>query len=266
LIDARAVFETIVNRLTQKPENVHRAKPLFKFFHDYESQFGELAQITKLEQRMATLFPEDPQLLRFSSRFANASFDPTAMRPIISPRTQMRPVMPAGVMPTVEEPHPATVPQTLVQQEQRVASPALLNSPRLGHLLPATNSPKRSLEDADNEQPRKMARGESPIKGAAGRRLDAARRNQLIGGNTPVAAPAPLPREINFLFSIIPSAHTYGDTQRFNPEAMVQLLRHLNLPLPPNSGAPQPVSAPPVTHINTQLQNIQARYGAGSWS
>ncbi|KAF2685690.1 Suf-domain-containing protein [Lentithecium fluviatile CBS 122367] len=266
--NARAVFETIVNRLTQKLENVHRAKPLFIFFHDYESQFGELAQITKLEQRMATLFPEDPQLQRFSSRFANPTFDPTAMRPIISPRTQMRPVMPAGVMPTVEEPHSAVVPHTLMQQEQRVASPAILNSPRLCHLLPATNSPKRPLEDAENDQPRKMVRGESPIKGAAGRRLAAARGNPMVGGNTPVAAPAPLPREINFLFSIIPPAHTYGDTTRFNPEALVQLLRHITLPLPQNlhPGAPPPVATgPPAAHINTQLQNIQARYGSGGW-
>lgn len=253
------MFETVVTRLSQKPENVARTKPLFVFFHDYESQFGELAQITKLEQRMATLFPEDPQLLRFASRFKTSTFDPTAVRPIISPRTQMRPVMPANIiMPTVEEPVQPP-PQIPAPQEQRLQSPAAFNSPRLGHLLPATNSPKRPLEDADNDQPRKMIRGESPLKGAAGRRLDAARRNNAAGGgNTPIAGPTPLPKGVNFLLGIIPPAHTYQAT-RFKPEAMVNLLRSINLPLP-NAAPP---AGPPAAHIGAQLQNIQARYGAG---
>ncbi|KAF1950227.1 hypothetical protein CC80DRAFT_578528 [Byssothecium circinans] len=273
--NARAVFETVVTRLTQKPENVHRAKPLFVFFHDYESQFGELAQITKLEQRMMTLFPEDPQLLRFSSRFSNSTFDPTAIRPIISPRTQMRPVMPAGsVMPTVEEPFSSGGPPMQMQQPQdiRVNSPGPLNSPRMAHLLPATNSPKRPLEDDFNDQqPRKFARGESPLKGAAGRRLDAARRsNMAVGSNTPVAAPAGWPREINFLLGIIPSASTYNAT-RFNAERMVDLLQTITLPVPSQlqggapytGGLPAAAQQPPAAHINTQLQHIQARYGAG---
>lgn len=226
----------------------------------------------KIEQRMTVLFPEDPQLQRFASRFSGPAFDPTTTRPIISPRTQMRPAIPAGVMPTVEEHQPvmapavAVAPHTLIQQDQRVASPAIINSPRLAHLNPVVNSPKRPLDDVPDEQPRKIARGESPIKGAAGRRLDAARRNQMVGGNTPVAAPAPLPREINFLLSVIPSAKAYGDTARFNPEKLVDLLRTSSLPLPPGMAAVQPpASGPPSAHINTQLQNIQARYGPGGW-
>lgn len=217
---------------------------------------------------MATYFPEDPQLLRFSSRFASPTFDPTKIRPIISPRTQMRPAMPANILPTVEEPVAAApVP---IPQEQRFASPALVNSPRLSHLLPATNSPKRPLEDVDSEvnQPRKMIRGESPLKGAAGRRLDAARRNQAAsGGNTPGVAPAPLPSEIKFLLNIIPPAHKYEAT-RFNAERLVNLIRNINLPLPQNAApaAPPPsVSQPPAAHIGAQLQNIQARYGSGGW-
>lgn len=216
---------------------------------------------------MATLFPEDPQLLRFASRFKSPTFDPTAVRPIISPRTQMRPAMPANIlptniMPTVEQPVQAA-PQVPVPQPERLQSPAAFNSPRLGHLLPATKSPKRPLEDADNDQPRKMIRGESPLKGAAGRRLDAARRNNAVGGgNTPIAGPTPLPKGVNFLLGIIPPAHAYQFT-RFSPEGMVDLLRGLKLPLPGNAApAPAPAPAgPPGAHIGAQLQNIQARYG-----
>jgi hypothetical protein len=158
ITDARAVFETVVGKITSKPENIARAKSLFLFFHDYESQFGELAQITKLEQRMLTLYPEDPQLQRFSQRFAGPTFDPTVVRPIISPRAQMRPVMPSmpSIMNSVEEQHPVMPPQI----EQRFASPPVQKSPHLTNLMPAmnTNSPKRPLEDDDSNQPRKLAR------------------------------------------------------------------------------------------------------------
>lgn len=210
---------------------------------------------------MLVLYPEDPQLLRFSQRFASPTFDPTTIRPIISPRTQMKPVMPT-VMTSIEEPQAAAPPQ---QIEQRLASPVAINSPHINTVFPATaniNSPKRPLEDMDDSaQPRKLARGESPaLKGAAGRRLDAARRN-LAGnsGNTPVVAgPTPLPREINFLLGIIPPAHTYLET-RFIPEAMVDMIRNNpKIPLPPNH-LPQRYGTTPTTA--QQLASIQEKYG-----
>lgn len=272
LPDARAVFETIVGKLTAKPENIARSKPLFLFFHEYEAQFGELAQITKIEQRMATLFPEDPQLQRFSRRFASPTFDPTTVRPIISPRTQMKPVMPVmpSVMPSIEEAMPNAPPQVQAP-EQRIASPApnLLNSPRLANLPIVTNSPKRPLEDGDDSaQPRKLARGESPLKGAAGRRLDAARRNMAASGSTPVGlpqGPAPLPRDINFLLGIIPPAHTYHET-RFKPEGMVNMLRSLaSIPIPAlpghAQGPPQPQRWGTTATTAQQIQNLQEKYG-----
>jgi len=209
---------------------------------------------------MFTLYPEDPQLQRFSQRFAGPTFDPTTIRPIISPRTQMKPVMPS-IINSVEELHPAMPPQI----EQRLASPALNNSPHLGSLLPAinTNSPKRPLEDADDSGPRKLARGESPaLKGAAGRRLDAARRILAVGGNTPVVqGPAPLAREINFLLSIIPPAHTYRET-RFKPEAMVEILRNIQaIPIPPQAQPPAPQRWGTTPTTAQQLASIQEKYG-----
>ncbi|CAE7210127.1 hypothetical protein P3342_011985 [Pyrenophora teres f. teres] len=267
--NARAVFETVVGKLTAKPENVHRAKSLFAFFHDYESQFGELAQITKLEQRMAALFPEDPHLHRFSQRFASPTFDPISVRHIISPRTQMRPVMPS-VMPSVEEhqPMPAVPAQIMAeQQQQRYVSPGIVNPPHLNN-LPITNSPKRPLEDTDEvAPPRKLARGESPLKGAAGRRLDAARRNLATTGSTPVGqapGPPPLPRGVNFLLGIIPPAHTYKET-RFKADGLVALLRDVAaIPVPPGQGPPQPQRWGTTATTAQQLQSIQEKYGNGS--
>jgi cleavage stimulation factor subunit 3 len=194
---------------------------------------------------MKDLFPEDPQLARFALRFSTPTFDPTAVRPVISLKAQMKPKM-LDVVPTVEEPqaHPAPA------QESR-ASPAV-NSPRVppavatatAPLLPISNSPKRAFEDADNElaQPRKIARGESPLKGAAGRRLDAARRNLARASDVPsVPPPPPLPREINFLLNIIPNARDYDVPYIFHPQKLVAVLQAINLP---SSVAPQP--APPV--------------------
>jgi len=87
-------------------------------------------------------------------------------------------------------------------------------------------------DESDNETlpPRKLARGESPLKGAAGRRLDAAKRNLAAGAaGTPVSAPViPLPREVMFLLSIIPPAHTYT-AATFSPSKLVDLLRSVDL-------------------------------------
>lgn len=225
---------------------------------------------------MATLFPEDPQLQRFSRRFASPTFDPTTVRPIISPRTQMKPVMPVmpSIMPSIEEAMPNAPPQIQMQeqqqqQQQRIASPAPnVNSPRFAQLPMAINSPKRPLEDADESaQPRKLARGESPLKGAAGRRLDAARRNMAASGSTPVGlpqGPAPLPREINFLLGIIPPAHTYRET-RFKPEGLVNMLRNLStIPtpaLPGHAQAQLPQRWGTTATTAQQLQSIQEKYG-----
>lgn len=167
---------------------------------------------------MSDLFPEDPQLALFSRRYSVQGFDPTAIRPLISP-TQARPKN----FPLMEQPV------------------SVQGSPRpLMAALPITTSPKRPLDDSDNESnppPRKIARGESPLKGAAGRRLDAQKRTQLRNeinqnGDTPqpVLAPPPplLPRDVLFLLSIIPNAKTYNATM-FNAERMVNLLRTADL-------------------------------------
>ena len=174
---------------------------------------------------MAELFPDDPNLSRFASRYSSESFDPTAIRPIVSPATQMRP---RTIMQSIEPP------QTSVQNSPRPQFVQQENSPRPQYLQ-ATNSPKRPfpIEDFESElnRPRKLARGESPLKGAAGRRLDQQKRLQQQG--TPTwqsnAAPFVVPRDITFLLSIIPRADLYTST-KFNAEAMVRLLSQTNIP------------------------------------
>lgn len=162
---------------------------------------------------MSDLFPEDPLLVIFSRRFANQDFDPTAVRPIVSPAAQTR----SKTLPNVQTP-----PET--NQASSLVKPA--------------SSPKRPLlqddSDTDGGRPRKFVRGESPLKGAAGRRLDQQKRNQqtqdIYSHPTPQPPPPPgLPRDVLFLLSIIPKAETYHAT-KFKAEEMVRLIRETTIP------------------------------------
>ncbi|KAI8684487.1 MRNA 3'-end-processing protein RNA14 [Fusarium keratoplasticum] len=206
--NARVVFETCVNRLISKPETLAKAKPLYAYFHKYESQYGELSQISKLEDRMAELFPEDPKLNYFVSRFSSDKFDPISTPLIISKAVQMRPKQ---AVPVVEQPISLRNSPLPARQEQ---------SPRPQYVR-ATASPKRPLgiDDEELNPPKRLARGVSPLKGAAGRRLDQQRRNQASA----------LHRDITFLLNILPPAQSF-DMQRLNPTALVNILRDTSLP------------------------------------
>ena len=259
-LDVRVVFETAVTKLAQKPETVYKAKPLYAFFHDFESRYGELAQIVKLEKRMSDLFPEDPALILFSRRFTQQGFDPTFIRPIISPATQAK---------------PKTIPNIKAETEGVPDSP----QQRINEII---NSPKRPLptdDDDDSPRPRKLARPESPLKGAAGRRLDQQKRNrqpEMPQFNQPVPhppPPPPLPRDVMFLLSIIPKAETYHAT-KFSAEQLVKLLRETNIPtsmaqappLPGARGPPQNQPIPPYQHIPPPIPQPQGPYGHGQYN
>lgn len=207
---------------------MHKAQPIYAFFHEYEAQYGELSQVSKLEKRMSDLFPDDGLPSRFALRFTSQGFDPTAVRPIISPATQTRP----KALPSIESHQSAS------------------NSPQPRRAMPHPPSPKRSApgDESDNEpmRPRKLPRGESPLKGAAGRRLDQQKRHQqnypsqapgMAPTNQPWPAqfvpPPPLPREVLFLLSIIPRADSYPPATRFKAEEMVRLLQQTNIPTKP---------------------------------
>ena len=173
----------------------------------------------KIEDRMRENFPEDPTLALFSRRFIASEFDPRAVRVIVSPATQKKPkVIP---IPSIEVPREIS-PKPSVQ---------------------TGNSPKRPLplEDSDTEggRPRKIIRGESPLKGAAGRRLDQqrrARQNETphFDGVSSAHAPPPpsLPPNITFFLSILPKTQVFNDsgTTKISPVKAVQLLRDLYIP------------------------------------
>jgi cleavage stimulation factor subunit 3 len=195
---------------------------------------------------MNTLYPDDPRLTSFSHRFISNDFDPTSVRPIVSPSTQTREVSslpPSGhhmdTQPSQQGFHPHQIQQSTEQ----------FSSPPTQYNLPPLNSPKRPLivDESDSEplRPRKLARGESPLKGAAGRRLEKRRLAEqghqsgggsgfgsgshlqyggYGGGFAPPPGPTPLPRDVAFLLSIIPNAEAYYPTTRFKAEGVMRLL------------------------------------------
>ncbi|KAI4088171.1 MAG: hypothetical protein LQ344_006263 [Seirophora lacunosa] len=214
-INARVIFETVVNKLTSKPETLPKAKPLYAFFHDFESKYGEHTQIIKLEKRMREHFPDDPNLSAFSRRFVQPGFDPTVIRPIISPAAQTRPrAISGGEVALAVQGSPL---------------------PRPGQ---PTNSPKRPLplDDSDNdaERPRKLARGESPLKGAAGRRLEQQKRTQQPQGppqpeyNLPPPPPPSLPPAITHILGNLPKAAHYPAAFLLTPEKVLHHVRAMD--------------------------------------
>ncbi|KKA28969.1 hypothetical protein TD95_000894, partial [Thielaviopsis punctulata] len=211
--NARVVFETCVNRLIQKPENLQKAKVLYEYFHNYESRYGELSQILKLEERMAELFPEDPYLSRFRSRFISDRpdrFNPLDAQIIVSPAIQQRPKI---RLPSVEQHN--SIRESSAPAFRMEASPGPSQYTRV------PNSPKRPYpgDDMDENRPRKFARGESPLKGAAGRRLDQQRRAQ---GNT-------LHRDITFLLTLLPPASSF-DAYKVKSSGLINILRNTSVP------------------------------------
>ncbi|ODH46933.1 hypothetical protein GX48_06970 [Paracoccidioides brasiliensis] len=258
ITNARAVFETSVRKLAANPTNIPKAKPIFAFMHEHESRYGNMVQILNLETRMRELFPEDPSLKQFPHRFSTPSFEPTAFQPILSP-SQTKPKQSSASM----EEMGLSSRQDQDSPSARYTGAAGASTAAAG---PLSNSPKRAfpLDEFDDERPRKFVRAESPLKGAAGRRLNQQKQQiqqqQAVNGsgggghgghggyagggggrdgsdggaggggqaNKP-PIPVPLPREIMFLLSIIPNASTY-DATKFSPEKMVALLRQLDIP------------------------------------
>ncbi|KAI0404750.1 hypothetical protein F4802DRAFT_219164 [Xylaria palmicola] len=221
--NARVVFSQTVKRFKDKPELIPKLKPLFAYFHGYEARYGELAQVHELEKQMAELFPDESSISPFAARFATDRFNPITARVIVSPAQQMRPK--TAILQSVED-HSPSIRGTPLPVGQAERSPR----PQLLPLNPGNlNSPKRPFpvdEAEDYNPPRKMARGASPLKGAAGRRLDQQRRQ---GGTAAAGATVPIPRDITFLLGLIPPADTFH-AHRFRSNHMVQLIRETDVP------------------------------------
>ncbi|KAK5126393.1 hypothetical protein LTR85_010629 [Meristemomyces frigidus] len=275
LVNARVVFETtltkilgpgsaanqnanaVVSKEAEEEERKRKEKvrPLLGFMHEFESSYGDMAQIKKLEKRMKDLFPQEPEIVRFGLRNSMPTFDGLQAELVISP-TQARPKSTyqamgmQGALPSLEVPGRGE------------------GGLRLGPNGPYVASPKRPLDDSDMDADtpqRKFMRGESPLKGAAGRRITGNGMGHMATGSTasgsgavggvggaagfmtknyipgngppnggmqappPVpAGPIPLPREVTYLLSILPHSAAYNAVT-FIPNRVVEFLSRLDL-------------------------------------
>lgn len=230
-----------VRKLASNPDSVPKAKPIFAFLHDYESRYGDLVQVINLETRMRELFPDDPTLSQFAHRYSTPTFDPTAVKPLIS----------------LSQAKPKLSPFEQAQSVRDTPTPRYAD-------LPSTNSPKRPFPldefDDDLSRPRKFIRADSPLKGNVGRRLEPQKRTQQMngGGHTggqfrPQSSATPLPRDIVYLLSIIPPATAYN-VGRFVPEKIIELIRRVDIPSSISQLRP---SLQPVHNLGIPITGIQ---------
>ena len=95
-VNCRGVFETVVGRITNAPgpeksggvsadDKKRKLRALFSFMHSFESEYGDLQQIQRIEQRTRDLFPGESEVAIFSSRFTLPSFDPLEAQILLSP-------------------------------------------------------------------------------------------------------------------------------------------------------------------------------------
>nr|POE48843.1 mrna 3'-end-processing protein rna14 [Quercus suber] len=172
--NARAVFETTITKISNSTtltdeQKTERCAPLFDYMYESESKYGDLQQIHKLLKRMANAkSPAVPPVVRLAQRYELSRFDGTTCQIVISP-TQ---IMPQGSQHAREE-------QSTL--EKQTAKESVNDHLRLGKNGPYVASPKRPLEDSEDESPaRKFIRAESPLKGAAGRRIQGHSANNSV--------------------------------------------------------------------------------------
>lgn len=254
LTNARVVFETTVGKImgTQTlpdQQRKQKARPLMAYMHSFESNYGELAQIKKLDERMKEMYPGESDFDRFSQRFVMApGFDGTGVQLILS-TSQARPKTQASIeamqhfVPTIEQPR---------------ATPEV-SGLRLGPSGPYIASPKRPLDlDSDGDTPRKFMRAESPLKGAAGRRIQSTNithsatnstsglnnvqagggsgfvtKNYIPGSTQSITAPVPvgpppLPELVRHMLAQLPPASQYRAVV-FDPAKTVEVIRQLDM-------------------------------------
>jgi cleavage stimulation factor subunit 3 len=242
LTNARVVFESTVKKIADAPDmpfeqKRQKCRRLLGYMHEHESKYGDLAQIYKVEKRLRELYAEEPDISHFSHRYALPDFDAIDIQLIISP-TQALPR-------PLQRPPPTAPPPVNNDITNSIEAPEIL----LGPNGPYVASPKRPLDDADEAeapQPqRKFLRAESPLKGAAGIRIQNSKANNAhhaasgsIGGNsasgaggfatktfvpTQTASAPPLPPRIESILQMLPNANRY-DQVKLDPAKLVAFL------------------------------------------
>lgn len=255
ITNARVVFESTIPKIIATaditPEQKQdRCRPLIGYMHDFESKYGDLAQIHKIEKKMAEIYPQEPEIARFAHRLELPTFDAIHAQLILSP-TQAQPKPIASLPPGIAAQH--IMGGQLAPSIEGPSSPKMGGAPEilLGPNGPYVASPKRPHDSDDDGPSRKFMRGESPLKGAAGVRLAATTSGAGKGGFATktfvpvngVAPPAgvsapppglppmpvgppPLPVQVLGVLSALPPSSVYNSVQ-FDTVKLVQYLQRV---------------------------------------
>ncbi|KAK4960353.1 mRNA 3'-end-processing protein rna14 [Elasticomyces elasticus] len=274
LTNARVVFETTVTKILGAGDKLFSAEErrgkvgvLLGFMHRFESGFGELGAVRRLEGRMRELFPEamaqDGGMGLWGERFAVNGFDALGVQLVLSDR-QIRPKLVQQGQVMITMPDGGRVPMPVGMPPGMPPLPVVGEGEgglRLGPNGPYVASPKRGAEsDTEGEGPRKFMRTESPGKG--GRRgvghvgnksvAEAANGNNVNGGGGGFAvktfvpgsaAPAAsvavekpavfaLPEKVQIILQLLPNERAYrgsGPGTVFLADRMVELLRGVDI-------------------------------------
>ena len=251
ITNARVVFESTIPKILAtvditKEQQQDRCRPLIGYMHDFESKYGDLAQIHKLEKRMAEIYPDEPEIARFAHRLELPTFDGIHQQLILS-STQAQPKPTSGLPSGIAAQH--------IMAGQLAPSIEGPSSPKAPEILlgpngPYVASPKRPHDfgNSDDDGPsRKFMRGESPLKGATGGvRLAATTMGGgkggfatktfvPVNGAAPPAAlpppgmppmpvgPPPLPVQVLQVLGTLPNAREYNSV-RFHTNELVNFL------------------------------------------
>ena len=148
--------------------------------------------------------------------------------------------------------------------------------PSIANIAQVGNSPKRPLEDSDTEgPPRKVSRADSPLKGAAGRRLETQKktnlRNEIQPNGSGVIPPPmqgsglPIPPAIWNLLSMIPRADFYPQNLSFDATKIVELIRNTDISQGRMNGQMQMGGPPGAMGQMNQMPQMPTQYaGYGS--
>ncbi|KAI5361398.1 Putative mRNA 3'-end-processing protein Rna14 [Septoria linicola] len=201
ITNARVVFESTIPKIMATADitpqqKQDRCRPLIGYMHDFESKYGDLAQIHKIERRMAEIYPDEPEIARFAHRLELPTFDAINIQLILSP-SQAQPKPMSSLPPGAAAQH--IMGSQLANSIEGPSSPKMAGAAPeilLGPNGPYVASPKRPLDSDDDGPSRKFLRGDSPLKGAAGVRLAATTSGTGKGGFAtktfvPVNGPAP---------------------------------------------------------------------------
>ncbi|KAK9466995.1 hypothetical protein V1512DRAFT_262863 [Lipomyces arxii] len=235
--NARALFERTVSKLSTED-----VKPLFRKFYAYEAAYGsELSAVSKLENRMLELYPDDKPIARFAGRYTldghsvigETDVGPIVLREIMQEEsgTELLPEsnstkyeIPAGIATDLplfvpsEMAKNAMIPPGLTSRTQK----RVREEPKADTRKRTRKRDKEKLERKSTPEPTRDSYRDSP--------------SRYGNGSGSSAGSSNLPDGITRLLSLLPPTSSYNGVV-LDPQALCNLIHTTRIPSIPPSNA-----------------------------